>query len=71
MNDAVRTSPHPIELTISQYQQPSKAYLPVQSYITPEQFDEYGSVAKALGFKQAPVRRWFGLLIMPIFRLRE
>ncbi|MDD4906743.1 MAG: lipoyl synthase, partial [Methylobacter tundripaludum] len=39
-------------LTIGQYLQPSKAHLPVQSYITPEQFDEYGSVAKALGFKQ-------------------
>ena len=39
-------------LTIGQYLQPSKAHLPVQSYITPEQFDEYGAVAKALGFKQ-------------------
>ncbi len=39
-------------LTIGQYLQPSKAHLPVQSYITPEQFDEYGAVAKTLGFKQ-------------------
>ncbi|MDO9270320.1 MAG: lipoyl synthase [Methylobacter sp.] len=39
-------------LTIGQYLQPSKAHLPVESYITPEQFDEYGAVAKALGFKQ-------------------
>ena len=39
-------------LTIGQYLQPSKAHLPVQSYITPEQFDEYGTVAKDLGFKQ-------------------
>jgi lipoic acid synthetase len=39
-------------LTIGQYLQPSKAHLPVQSYITPEQFDEYGAIAKALGFKQ-------------------
>jgi lipoic acid synthetase len=39
-------------LTIGQYLQPSKAHLPVQSYITPEQFDQYGAVAKALGFKQ-------------------
>lgn len=39
-------------LTIGQYLQPSKAHLPVQSYITPQQFDEYGAVAKALGFKQ-------------------
>jgi lipoic acid synthetase len=39
-------------LTIGQYLQPSKAHLPVESYITPEQFDQYGAVAKALGFKQ-------------------
>ncbi|MGZ5577380.1 MAG: lipoyl synthase, partial [Methylobacter sp.] len=39
-------------LTIGQYLQPSKAHLPVQSYITPEQFDEYGAFAKTLGFKQ-------------------
>jgi lipoic acid synthetase len=39
-------------LTIGQYLQPSKAHLPVKNYITPEQFDEYGAVAKALGFKQ-------------------
>lgn len=39
-------------LTLGQYLQPSKAHLPVESYITPEQFDDYGAVAKALGFKQ-------------------
>jgi len=39
-------------LTIGQYLQPSKAHLPVQNYIPPEQFDEYGAFAKALGFKQ-------------------
>ena len=39
-------------LTIGQYLQPSKAHLPVQSYITPEQFDDYGAMAKTLGFKQ-------------------
>ena len=39
-------------LTIGQYLQPSKAHLPVQNYITPEQFDEYGAMAKDLGFKQ-------------------
>lgn len=39
-------------LTLGQYLQPSKAHLPVESYITPEQFEEYGAVAKELGFKQ-------------------
>ncbi|MDP3330764.1 MAG: lipoyl synthase [Methylococcaceae bacterium] len=39
-------------LTLGQYLQPSKDHLPVQSYITPEQFDEYGRIAKAMGFKQ-------------------
>lgn len=39
-------------LTLGQYLQPSKAHLPVKSYITPEQFDAYGALAKSLGFKQ-------------------
>jgi lipoic acid synthetase len=39
-------------LTLGQYLQPTKAHLPVLSYVTPAQFDEYGLVAKQLGFKQ-------------------
>jgi lipoyl synthase len=39
-------------LTLGQYLQPSKAHLPVKAYITPAEFDEYGKIAKALGFKQ-------------------
>lgn len=39
-------------LTLGQYLQPSKAHTPVQEYITPAQFDEYGEIAKRLGFKQ-------------------
>lgn len=39
-------------LTLGQYLQPSKAHLPVKEYITPEQFQDYGVVAKTLGFKQ-------------------
>ncbi|MGR9086883.1 MAG: lipoyl synthase [Gammaproteobacteria bacterium] len=39
-------------LTLGQYLQPSKAHLPVKSYITPEQFDDYGRIAKSLGFEQ-------------------
>ena len=39
-------------LTLGQYLQPSKAHLPVKAYVTPAEFDEYGKIAKALGFKQ-------------------
>lgn len=39
-------------LTLGQYLQPSKTHLPVKAYITPAEFDEYGKVAKAMGFKQ-------------------
>lgn len=39
-------------LTLGQYLQPSKAHLAVQSYVTPAEFDEYGIIARELGFKQ-------------------
>jgi lipoic acid synthetase len=39
-------------LTLGQYLQPSKAHLPVKNYVTPEQFDDYGEMAKSMGFKQ-------------------
>lgn len=39
-------------LTLGQYLQPSKAHLPVQEYIHPDQFDNYAVIAKNLGFKQ-------------------
>ena len=39
-------------LTLGQYLQPSKAHLAVKSYVTPAEFDDYGGLAKALGFKQ-------------------
>jgi len=39
-------------LTLGQYLQPSKAHLPVTRYITPAEFDDYGTLAKALGFKR-------------------
>jgi lipoyl synthase len=39
-------------LTLGQYLQPSKAHLPVKEYITPAEFDEYGNIARNLGFKQ-------------------
>ena len=37
-------------LTIGQYMRPSLEHLPVQKYWTPEEFDELGSLAKAMGF---------------------
>ena len=39
-------------LTLGQYLQPTKSHLPVKSYITPEQFNDYGAFALQLGFKQ-------------------
>jgi lipoic acid synthetase len=39
-------------LTLGQYLQPSKAHLPVKNYINPEQFEDYGRLAKSMGFKQ-------------------
>lgn len=39
-------------LTLGQYLQPTKAHLPVKDYITPQQFDDYGALARQLGFKQ-------------------
>ncbi|CAG7856673.1 partial lipoyl synthase, partial [biofilm metagenome] len=39
-------------LTLGQYLQPSKDHLPVLAYITPAEFDEYGELAKKMGFKQ-------------------
>lgn len=40
-------------LTIGQYLQPSRSHLPVDRYVTPEEFDEYAAIAKQLGFSQA------------------
>ena len=38
-------------ITMGQYLQPTKKHLPVKSFITPEQFDEYGDFARNLGFR--------------------
>ena len=38
-------------VTIGQYLQPSKKHLPVQSFITPEQFKKYEEFALSLGFR--------------------
>ncbi|NTU45699.1 MAG: lipoyl synthase [Chlorobiaceae bacterium] len=38
-------------VTIGQYLQPSSAHLPVERYITPDEFDAYKVVAEAAGFR--------------------
>jgi lipoic acid synthetase len=38
-------------LTIGQYLQPSKQHLPVAEFVTPQQFDEYKTIAMEKGFK--------------------
>lgn len=37
-------------LTLGQYLQPSQHHLPVERYVTPEQFDELARIAKEIGF---------------------
>lgn len=39
-------------LTLGQYLQPSPAHLPVVRYVTPQEFEELGQAAKAMGFAQ-------------------
>lgn len=38
-------------MTIGQYLQPSKKHYDVRAYITPEQFEEYGEIARGKGFR--------------------
>lgn len=38
-------------LTLGQYLQPSRYHLPVERFVTPEEFDELGDFARDLGFK--------------------
>jgi Lipoate synthase len=39
-------------LTIGQYLQPSPKHLPLQAFITPEQFDAWRVAGEAMGFLQ-------------------
>ena len=39
-------------LTIGQYLRPSADHLPVERYVPPAEFDEWGRVARALGFRE-------------------
>lgn len=38
-------------MTIGQYLQPTKAHYPLQDYISPEDFNEYGEIGKQKGFR--------------------
>lgn len=38
-------------LTLGQYLAPSRKHLPVSRYVPPEEFEEWGSIAGAMGFK--------------------
>ncbi len=38
-------------LTVGQYLQPSREHLPVQRFVTPEEFDALGDVARDIGFE--------------------
>ena len=38
-------------ITIGQYLQPSKKHLPVQRFVTPDEFAEYEKIGKELGFR--------------------
>jgi lipoic acid synthetase len=38
-------------LTMGQYLRPSPRHLPVVDYVTPEQFDLYGEIARKKGFE--------------------
>lgn len=38
-------------ITMGQYLQPSREHLPVDRFVTPAEFDEFGRIAKELGFK--------------------
>lgn len=38
-------------MTIGQYLQPARNNYPIQDYITPEQFDEYGEIGRSKGFR--------------------
>jgi lipoyl synthase len=37
-------------LTLGQYLQPTRNHLPVIEYVTPKKFDEYGAIARQMGF---------------------
>jgi lipoic acid synthetase len=42
-------------LTIGQYLQPTPGHLPVQRYVHPDVFEQWGREAEAMGFRHAAV----------------
>ena len=38
-------------VTLGQYLQPTPGHLPVQEFVTPEQFEEYKEIGLAMGFR--------------------
>jgi lipoate synthase len=57
-------------LTIGQYLQPSRHHLPVERYVTPEEFDQLGAIARGLGFAMSPAARWCARPTTPTCRRR-
>jgi lipoic acid synthetase len=39
-------------LTLGQYLAPSDKHVPVQRYVTPEEFERWGVTARAMGFQE-------------------
>jgi lipoyl synthase len=54
-------------LTLGQYLQPTLAHLPVERYVPPEEFDELGRDARALGFRRVAS----GPLVRSSYHARE
>lgn len=54
-------------LTLGQYLQPSPEHLPVVRYVPPEEFDELGARARAMGFRQVAS----GPLVRSSYHARE
>lgn len=54
-------------LVLGQYLAPSEGHYPVQEFIHPEQFSEYGSIARGMGFKSV----LSGPLVRSSYKARE
>jgi lipoic acid synthetase len=54
-------------LTLGQYLQPTLAHLPVERYVPPEEFDDLGRAARALGFRRVAS----GPLVRSSYHARE
>ena len=57
-------------LTMGQYLRPSPKHLPVVEYITPEQFNYYGDIARGKVFSTSPRGRWSAALITRLIFIR-